>query len=831
MPVHHSSRLRPLRHLYLFLAFTLSLTAFAAEIRGTVRDSLGAVVPTATVNLLDARLAIVATTTSDGEGIFHFTIDHAGRYSVRAAAAGFAISTSDAVYLAQSQQTRLDVILKIGEVQQNITVTATGLPVPQSQVGASVTVLDGPYSGTLNVDDSLRLVPGVQVTTVGQRGAQTSLFIRGGTSSSNKVLVDGVPANDIGGFTDFASLEASAYSQIEIYRGPNSALFGQDALAGVVNLTTARGSTALPLLTYAVDGGNFGTYRQEASLSGAYRGLDYLTDYARYDTGNSVPFSNSHNGTVAGNFGYHFSPRTQARATARRTDSHTDEPNALLLFGLPDDQNQVSKNLYVAGTVEDQTTDHWHNLVRYGALRFRTLNNDPAPFGILDNNGPTDANCFGPQFIGKQVTIRGANGFAVSGQAFTSDCPFFFPETNVTDTNRDFVYGQTDYAFSPKLVALAGFRYENERGSSFFSEPGFTSLNSADRDDYLTTLQVGGNAFERLYYTVGAGLEHNSVFGFEATPRVSLAYYALRAKNSGVFSGSKLRFNFGKGVLEPTLLAQTDSVFGALSALPNGQQLINQFHISQVRAARSRSYDGGIEQQLFSGRAVAGITYFHNEFGSQLEFVSNGALTQLGIPPALAQILSQSFCCFINSLSYRAEGVETTLEYRVTPRIFARAGYTYVGSRVQHSFSSDNLFPSINPNFPNIPIGAFSPLVGGRPFRIAPHSGYFALSYAHSRIAASLTGTLVGRRDDSDFLFADAAGGTTLLLPNRNLDPAYQRLAFAGEYQLFHSLAATFAADNLLSQHYQEVIGFPALPFTFRAGFRVNIGGESWRLK
>jgi iron complex outermembrane receptor protein/vitamin B12 transporter len=151
---------------------------------------------------------------------------------------------------------------------------------------------------------------------------------------------------------------------------------------------------------------------------------------------------------------------------------------------------------------------------------------------------------------------------------------------------------------------------------------------------------------------------------------------------------------------------------------------------------------------------------------------------------------------------------------------------------VQHSFSSDQgSGESTNPNFPNIPIGAFSPLVGARPFRVAPHSGYFGLNYTRSKFYGSLNGTLLSRRDDSDFLSADANFGQTMLLPNRNLDGAYQRLDLSGGYEITPRLTAYANIQNLLSEHYVQAFGFPALPFTIRSGIKISFGGESWGLK
>jgi vitamin B12 transporter len=93
-----------------------------------------------------------------------------------------------------------------------------------------------------------------------------------------------------------------------------------------------------------------------------------------------------------------------------------------------------------------------------------------------------------------------------------------------------------------------------------------------------------------------------------------------------------------------------------------------------------------------------------------------------------------------------------------------------------------------------------------------------------------LTGTFVGRRDDSDFL-SDKDFGPTLLLPNRNLDGAYQKIDIGGSYQINRTLSVYSDLQNVLSQHYAEAFGYPALPFTFRSGIRITLGGETWKLK
>jgi vitamin B12 transporter len=157
----------------------------------------------------------------------------------------------------------VDLVLKIGTVSQQIVVSATGTRTPESKVGASVSVLTADqFLNRLDVLEPLRLVPGVQMEQSGQRGTVGSMWVRGGNSNAGKVLLDGIPLNDIGGTVNFGTLAATSVDQIEVLRGPNSVLFGPDAMAGVVSLTTRRGTTPLPELSYAFDVGNFNTLRR-----------------------------------------------------------------------------------------------------------------------------------------------------------------------------------------------------------------------------------------------------------------------------------------------------------------------------------------------------------------------------------------------------------------------------------------------------------------------------------------------------------------------------------------------------------------------------------------
>ncbi len=822
------------------LTLAFAATLFAGQsgtVSGTITDSLGAVVSHAAVELIENGSTLQSTEAADN-GTFRFAIQHAGRYQVRASATTFRPGTSPEVFLSPSRSVEVDLTLSPSAVTQHIIVVATATPIPESQTGASVNVISREdLETTRDVQQALRLQPGVQATQSGEFGALASLFLRGGPSDANKVLIDGVEANDIGGRMDFAELSSAGYDHVELLRGPNSAIYGSDALASVISLTTRHGVTALPELEASADGGTFGTYHEDASLGGAWKQFDYFSDFSRFNTQNNIANNEYHKVNYLGNFGWQLRSDTSLRATVRRTVTDFNAPNQVLLFGIPDNAADRDANLDIGITLENRPNQRWHNLLRYGALRLRSDAFDFSPTGIPYDPFETGSPM---AYLGAPVTIRGANGYTASGQAIFQ-YPGKYPILSSGLTNRDFVYAQTDYRFSSKLQGLLGFRYENEDGYTYFG----STKNSTDRGNYGFVMQVQGGVWNRLYYTLGSGIEDNAVFGVATTPRASLAYYLVKPRSEGSLSGTRLRFNFGKGIKEPSITDELSSLYRLLQGQP---QLIAQYGIRPFRAELSRTYDAGVEQELFAGKARFSATYFHNEFGDQAQWVPGQGLLELGVPSAVLSGIgcdpAALYCgAAVNSLSYRSQGAELELEYHLPHNVTARGGWTYVDAVVQHSLALESFSPvgallvdpASNPVFPGIPIGSYSPLVGARPFRIAPNSGYIAVDWNARRWFASFKGTFVSRRDDSDFLASscgtsvDPNCANSLLLPNRNLDPAYQKLDLYYAYRISKRLTMYTSLENLLNQHYQEAFGYPAWPFTIRSGMKIRLGGESWK--
>ncbi len=248
---------------------------------GTVVDTLGSRLAGATVTLLrDGQK--VEDGKSDREGAFSFSGLSPDRYQVQASMPGFQSKTSEAVFVGQSGRVIIEVTLEIGPLQQDVVVTAGATEQLQARTGAPVTVIDEETLEAINkldVLEALRLVPAAQIVQVGQRGGATSLFLRGGESNFTKVLIDGIPANDIGGGFDFSQLTLASVERIEVLRQTNSVIYGSDALTGVVDISTRRGTSRVPALEYMIDGGNLGTFNNALSFGGAYKRFDYFSQY------------------------------------------------------------------------------------------------------------------------------------------------------------------------------------------------------------------------------------------------------------------------------------------------------------------------------------------------------------------------------------------------------------------------------------------------------------------------------------------------------------------------------------------------------------------------
>jgi vitamin B12 transporter len=778
------------------------------SISGAVLDPLGARVPQAAVTLLrDGRP--VADTTSDAQGQFSFDGLEKGRYQVEAKAAGFEPQAVRTFFVGAGRRVSLDVPLQIG-LKQDVVVTASATEESAAQLGAPVTVID---RGTLDdlgkpsLLEALRLVPGSQVVQAGGRGGVASLFVRGGAANFNKVLVDGVAVNDIGGAFDYANFAITGVERVEALRDANSVLYGSDAMAGVISVTTRRGQTRRPEASASLDGGSLGTHREEVSLGGTARRLDYFAAYSHFATDNDTPNTAHENDTFAARAGWALGSHGDVSATFRRTSSDSGAPNAFDLFGIADDSLVTDRATYASVSAQSQLTPAWHGVLRLASFEDRYGFLNPSPTGE-----PFDPFGFGANYLGRTVTINGANGTTATGQAIL-DFGGTYPQPFVSEAKRRAVAAQTTYQALPALALSAGLRLEHEEGST---DSG--TVSATDRDNYGSFLEARATV-HRFYANAGIGYEHNDVFESAWTPRLSAALYLREPSATERLGDTKLVFNVGRGIKAPSIAQENSSVFNLLAAAPNVGT-----PVSPIGPEKSKSLDVGVEQGVWRGQVRLRAAYFDNTYEDLIEFLSKTALTQLGVPADV--VAATAFGAYVNSSSARARGLEASAEARLAGAFRVMASYTYLDAEVSESFSSSALGPAENPSYPGVPIGAFSPLVGNRPFRRPTHSGNLLLTYAKGPAQLSLAGYFAGKADDSTFL-SDGFFGNSLLLPNQDLNPGYQKLDLSGSYRLVRSrVKLYFSAENVLDQQYTPAFGFRALPRTIRVGLTGTVGGD-----
>ena len=814
----------------------------AASIRGVVSDATGAKVTGAGISLFNNG-KVIAATVSSADGSFEITTGVSGRFFLVVSAKSFRQLQTPDFYAGRFDSVEHNLVLEPEWVRESIVVTATGAPTPQPQTSAATTVL-GPAELALPTDlvDALRLMPGTFVVQTGQRGSQASLFVRGGDSDDNKILIDGVDAGDLGGRFDFGPLSTTGVESAEIYRGPDSSLYGADAESGVVRLTTPHGTTSFPSLLFQGDAGNFFTSREQLEVAGAYRKIDYLAAASWLQTANNLPKDESHLGTGAANIGIALNGTTQLRGTVHYGIASTGVPNAWDFYDVADNATQKDQDLYASASIDNQTTPGFHQSALYGLTRKREQYHQWAPEGICipagTCGGPGIAPTYtGGDYFGDTFTIHGANGYSVTGPAlldYSWANGEIYPHENQLVSNRDALTYHGDITLTPHLGALVGFQYEDERGADPLGY-----YPPVERTNYDYIAAVHGDFKTRFFYSLAGSLERYSLFGTQTMPRAGASYYVLRPR-SGVFSGTRVLFNYGDAVREPALTDQYYSLYNFLLT-SGGQSTIQQLNIAPLGAPYVRTYEGGLEQYFLSQRVIFRASFFHNEFGRQIEYVGLDLVPEL-LPNLTAAEQKQletflqnagAYELSINSEAYRALGVETSVESGIGSHLFLRGGYTYLDAVVQRSFTNNDIallgpIPTYN-NVPNgIPIGADSPLQGARPFRRAPHTGYFTATYSTRRLTGIFTSAFASRSDDSDFLaYDDVNGGNSLLLPNRNLDSGYADLGLGGSFQLLHWLDVYAQANNLVDDQHIAPIGYQSLPFNLRMGLRIQWGPGS----
>jgi outer membrane cobalamin receptor len=772
-----------MRHFGFLLVFFFSVsaafisTASAAdpyiELHIKVVDPHSAAVAGAQVSIYRQGEAIplqVRSTSGEGEAIFH--LDNATGLRAQVLAPGFAVVWSDvqnSSSLSSSSSAtpiNLQIALQIAAASETVVVSATRTLAPEQETASSVSLLSGaaidtmqPISGA----DALRFLPGAVVNVAGQRGGLGSLFVRGGDSRYNKVLIDGVPVTDPGGTFNASTVPLAETDRLEFLRGAQSTLYGSDAMTSVVQVFTRNGTTETPELRFGGDGGTFGTAHGFLSLAGARSRFDYDLFADQFNTNGQGPNADYTNALQGGNVGVQLNQRVQFRLRARHSNSRTGVPGEWDFNGqrllAPDPEQRTRAKDFVAGAdLLISAPARWHHRVTGYEYNHRRLNEDDT----ADQSGFPNGGCDNTNF-------------------FFYDCPFM----NIAHINRAGFQYQGDYTPRSWAQTTVGYEFEDENGRFFTDSKSFNPF--MEFTQHISGLRLNHSVFlqehmtwKRLSATAGVRYMHSGTSSSvvsevgrtsKVVPRVALTLLAV--KGGEIFSGTRLRFSYASGI--------KDARFEELFVSEPPSILANP----HLKPEENRAFEAGFEQGFFGGKYQLSGVYFNNLFRNQIDF----AITDPNTFAGQYQNIDESM----------AHGAEVQFTGKLSSRLSLTSAYVYTSSQIL-----------VQPF-------AFDPLhQPGQPLLRRPkHAGNFLLTYLGSRWGANLGGSFVGRRPDSDFLgfnITHAAG--------------YARVDLGGWYAINSRVTAYANVENALNDHYNEVVGYPALTANFRAGLRFRIGGE-----
>jgi vitamin B12 transporter len=447
-----------------------------------------------------------------------------------------------------------------------VVVTGTRVETPAEQVGASVTIIEGEEFETRHyptVDDALRNVPGVEIRRSGSFGKTTSVSIRGASANQVQVLVDGVRVKSPTlGQADLADIAPDMIERIEVIRGPQSTIYGADAIGGVVHIITRRGSGP-PSVTASQEVGNYDTLRSRAGLSGSWRWFDYALGFYHLES-NGLSINDGMNQNAASaRFGLAL-PWGNTRIGAAVRYNKTDTGVPVEFVGIPnpivptiDPNTRQESETYTASVdVRTRPVTWWEGELRLSRYENNLAFIDPAdPF-------PCPPATFGPpcdfpgRFKVRRNEVEGLSHFHIG----TWSTSTFGIEYRNEDAN---VQGTS--AFSPRTETVSGFFQQTFR------------------------------FFDRLFMSAGVRVDDNDVYGTATTERGSLAYVVKEW-------GTRLHGSAGSGFRAPTFNDLFFPGFSNPTLLPE----------------ESFSWDVGVDQRLWRDRIRLGLTYFNNKFTNQI---------------------------------------------------------------------------------------------------------------------------------------------------------------------------------------------------------------------
>ncbi|HKE06326.1 MAG TPA: TonB-dependent receptor [Candidatus Acidoferrum sp.] len=593
-----------------------------AHLTGTLTDPSGAAVAGAQISAQATGSSAQVNATSGADGSYSLNLPP-GSYRVRFARTSFAAREIN-VSLAAGESRVVSLPLELERLSESVVVTPQSLPVSAQQTTVPTDVISREViedRQAASLPELLQFSPGIAIGRTGPFGGTASVFLNGGNSNFTKVLVDGTPINPPGSAVDFSSVTTENIDKVEIVRGPESAIYGSDAVAGVIQLFTHQGETRIPAFGAFAEGGNFASGRGGADLSGLLGKFDYSGSAAYFHTDGQGPNNYFVNRTLSGNFGYSFSDTNQLHLSLRNNMSDAGIPGQT---GLPPSP----------GAMPDLFTGYVQHI-----------------FSANARWNLTSGRHWQHQLMGTESYTR-QRSFANPGDVF--------PFNTILEFNRAAANARSSYV-SRNFSATAGYQYEVENGGITFVSPGHLRRNNqAGYLDFRYT------PLARLTLDLGVRAEANDSFGTRVVPRIGGSYLLHNGK--GFFGDTRYRAFYGQGIKE----ARFDQTFGTDPCFPGNPGL---------KPEASKGWATGFDQKLAADRWKVSADYFYSRF---YDIVSFADCQATGLCPVQVGCPFGNGTYFNTDLAF-ARGVNFVSEFRFRNWIFVNGNYTYDDTRVVKS--------------------------------------------------------------------------------------------------------------------------------------------------
>ncbi|MEM1067534.1 MAG: TonB-dependent receptor [Planctomycetota bacterium] len=507
---------------------------------------------------------------------------------------------------------------------ERIVLSAGRTPVEEGKTGRAYSIIEGEQlerSQTRYVADALRQVPGFHVSRTGSFGGLTQIRVRGSEGNHVLVLIDGVEVSETSqGEFDFGSLQSTDIERIEVLRGPQSAFYGSDALAGVINIVTKSGprnDTEAGFQTeYGSDNTQLisgflrgGTDNFDASISASRRTTDgfNISDFGTEEDGDE-------NTTLNGRFNWDVTPQVSIDGTVRYVDrlSDTDDQD----FDVPatPTQGRVIDTLDQTGTEEIN-----------GSLGFTATTPDES-WVHRARITATD--------VRREQLFNGAQ--SAGGNEGERYKAFYQITHRLEDVDGN------------QHSLTGGYEWERETFRNIAPLFGFgnaSQLATQERTQESLVGEYRGEFADQFYLNLGARQDFNEPFEDAFT-------YSIAAAWAIPDTGTRFHASVGTGIKNPTFSEQFGFIPNRFIGNPN------------LTPEESLGWDVGVEQAFLNGDFVVDVTYFNQD-------LENEITTIFPAPAFTATPINQS------GTSER-EGLEVSVIARISEVLSASGTYTYL---------------------------------------------------------------------------------------------------------------------------------------------------------